>query len=374
MKIITPIAVLSLMATLASSTHASGVSVTPFGTFNGSPVKLFTLMNDNGVTVKITNFGATITSISVPDKAGNFDDVVLGFDSVDGYAAANNPYFGCTVGRYANRIAKGKFTLDGKPYRLAINNKPNSLHGGPEGFHRRIWSATGFKKQSDVGVTMTYVSRHMEEGFPGTLTVKVTFTLNSANAIQIDYEATTDRATVLNLTNHSYFNLNGAGSGPILDHLLQINADRFTPIDTTSIPLGNLALVAGTPFDFRAPQPIGARIESKHVQIQNGKGYDHNFVIRKAPAPLKMAAQAYSPKTGRVLTVMTTEPGVQLYTGNFLDGKVIGKDQKPYNFRSAFCLETQHFPDSPNQPRFPTTVLRPGKTYKQTTFFAFGIR
>lgn len=361
------------IALLAASV-ISGVTVDDFGSVNGRTAQLYTLTNSNGAVVKITNFGATITSVIVPDKAGNFEDVVLGFDSVEGYASKGNPYFGCTVGRYANRIAKGSFSLEGKKYTLAINNKPNSLHGGPEGFHRRFWKAVPFSKNGNAGVRMSYTSKHMEEGFPGTLTVGVSFTLTQDNSVQIDYTATTDKTTVVNLTNHSYFNLNGAGSGPVLDHLMFINADRFTPIDATSIPLAKMRSVGGTPFEFRKPIAIGDRINADYDQIKNGSGYDHNFILNKGKkGGLTLAAITVSQKTGRVLRTLTTEPGVQLYTGNFLDGTVKGKGGVTYGHRTGFCLEAQRFPDSPNRPDFPSATLKPGQTYRQTTVYKFGI-
>lgn len=353
---------------------ASSVSVEPFGHLNGRALQLFTLKNRNGMTVKITNYGARITSIVVPDKHGKMDDVALGFNTGEGYVNdTSGAYFGATIGRYANRIAKGKLTVNGKHYQLAINNTPNSLHGGKVGFDKKVWSST-VRKGANVGVRFSYVSKNGEENYPGQLTATVTFTLKNDNSIQIEYTATTNKTTVVNLTNHTYFNLNGAGSGPILDHMLKLNADRFTPIDTTSIPLGNLQRVAGTPFDFRKPHAIGERIDGDDQQLKNGSGYDHNFVLNNSSRNLTWAAEVYSPESGRTLTASTTEPGIQLYTGNFLSDKVIGKGGKVYSRRSAFCLEAQHFPDSPNRPKFPTTLLRPGQVYHQTTVYKFGVR
>jgi aldose 1-epimerase len=311
----------------------------------------------------------------VPDRKGKLDDVVLGFDNLSGYLQAGNPYFGALIGRYGNRIAGGKFSLDGATYTLAVNNGPNSLHGGKKGFDKVVWTASSVAPSANgaVGLELSYQSKAGEEGYPGSLYVKVAYTLTPDNALKIDYTATTDKTTVLNLTNHSYFNLNGAGNGDVLDHVVQINADRITPVDATLIPTGELKSVAGTPFDFRVPTAIGARIDQDEQQIKYGGGYDHNFVLNGAAGtgtPF-LAARVVAPKTGRVLEVLTTEPGVQFYTGNFLDGKLKGKKGKVYNKRYAFCLETQHFPDSPNHPEFPTTTLKPGETYKQKTIYRF---
>lgn len=342
---------------------------------DGQAVSLYTLTNKNGVQAKITNYGAIVTSLKVPDRRGRLTDVVLGYDTFAGYLKnVNNPYFGVIAGRYANRIAKGKFSLDGQTYTLAINNPPNSLHGGKIGFDKKVWTAMPVHSANGAGVSLTYLSKDGEEGFPGNLTAHVTYTLTNDNALKIVYSATTDKDTVLNLTNHSYFNLAGAGNGTILDTRLMLNADRFTPIDKTSIPLGMLRPVAGTPFDFRRPMPIGARINQKDQQLINGAGYDHNFVLNHSDHSLVVSARAYSPRTGIVLTELTTEPGVQLYTANFLNGKNIGKGGKTYVYRGAFCLEAQHFPDSPNHPKFPTTELKPGQVYHQTTIFKFSVR
>ena len=360
--------------TAAASAAPGSIAQKPFGTApSGQAVSLYTLTNSHGMVVKITNYGGIVTSILVPDRRGKLDDVVLGYDNVAGYIKGS-PYFGALVGRYANRIAKGKFTLNNKTYTLAINNGVNHLHGGKIGFDKKVWAASPVRIPNGVGLSLTAYSPDMEEGYPGNLAVHVVYSLTDDNALKIAYTATTDKPTVLNLTNHSYFNLNGAGSGTILDHTLMINANRYTPIDQTSIPFGLLAPVAGTPFDFRRPHVIGERINAANLQIKNGAGYDHNFVLNHRGNSLIVAARAYSPKTGRVLTVSTTEPGVQLYTGNFLDGTNIGKGGKVYNRRNAFCLETQHFPDSPNQKAFPTTVLRPGQVYRQTTIDKFSTR
>ena len=370
------LAALSTLSLAAGAAIAAPDNITqkPFGTApGGQKVSLYTLTNRSGMVVKITNYGGIVTSILVPDRNGKLGDVVLGYDNVAGYIKGS-PYFGALIGRYANRIAKGKFTLNNKTYTLAVNNGVNHLHGGKVGFDKKVWTASPVRVSNGVGLSLNLHSADMEEGYPGNLAVHVVYSLTNDNALKIVYTATTDKATVLNLTNHSYFNLNGAGSGTVLDQTMMINASRYTPIDKTSIPFGLLAPVAGTPFDFRRPHAIGARINMANLQLKNGAGYDHNFVLNHTGNSLVLAARAYSPKTGRVLTVSTTEPGVQLYTGNFLDGTNIGKGGKVYNKRGAFCLETQHFPDSPNQKAFPTTTLRPGQVYRQTTIDKFSTR
>ena len=340
---------------------------------SGQSVSVYTLTNAHGSQVKITNFGGTVMSIRVPDRQGKLGDVVLGYDSPSRYFT--NPggtYFGALIGRYANRIAKGKFTLDGKTYQIAVNNPPNSLHGGKIGFNQRVWTAMPIRRTHGVGLALHYLSPNGEENFPGNLSVKVVYTFTDDNALKIDYTATTDKDTVVNLTSHSYFNLSGADSGPVLDNVLTLNANRYTPMDKTSIPLGPLRPVAGTPFDFRRPTAIGARINQPNQQLENGHGYDHNFVLNGSG--LRLAARVYAPRTGRVLTVYTTQPGVQLYTGNFLNGTLRGKGGKAYVRRSALCLETQHFPDSPNEPSYPTTTLKPGQVFHQTTVYQFSVR
>ena len=367
---------LSTFSLAAGAAIAAPDSITQktFGTApSGQKVSLYTLTNRSGMVVKITNYGGIVTSVLVPDRNGKMGDVVLGYDNVAGYIKGS-PYFGALVGRYANRIAKGKFTLDNKTYTLAVNNGVNHLHGGKIGFDKKVWAASPVRVSNGVGLSLNLHSADMEEGYPGNLAVHVVYSLTDDNALKIVYTATTDKATVLNLTNHSYFNLNGAGRGTILDQTMMINASRYTPIDKTSIPFSLLAPVAGTPFDFRRPHAIGARINTANLQLKNGAGYDHNFVLNHTGNSLVLAARAYSPKTGRVLTVSTTEPGIQLYTGNFLDGTNVGKGGKVYKKRGAFCLETQHFPDSPNQKAFPTTVLRPGQVYRQTTIDKFSTR
>ena len=339
---------------------------------DGRGVDIYTLTNRNGVEVKITNYGAAVVSLKVPDREGKFQDVVLGYDSLDGYLA-NAPYIGVVVGRYANRIAKGRFSLNGVEYKLAVNNGENHLHGGIVGFDKVLWSASQVKIINGAALRLNYVSADGEEGYPGKLSASVVYILTNLNELKVDYSATTSKDTVVNLTQHSYFNLGGQGNGDILDHHLMINADRFTPTDAGSIPTGEIRKVKGTPFDFTTPMRIGERINNADEQLGFGKGYDHNFVLNGKNGTLRRAARASDPASGRVMEVWTTEPGVQLYTGNFLDGK-IGKDGKAYNFRYGFCLETQHFPDSPNQPKFPTTVLRRGAAYRTTTVFKFSVQ
>jgi len=364
---------LSLVASVSVAAAKSSVSHAPFGTLaDGSKVEAYTLTNASGMEVRVLDFGGIITTLKVPDRQGKVADVVLGFDSLDGYVK-NEPHLGSFIGRYANRLGKAQFTLDGKTYTLAANDKTNTLHGGIKGFDKVLYQAAPFEKAGDVGVTLTRTSPAGEEGFPGALSVKVTFTLNGKNELLLDYSATTDRPTVLNLTHHDYFNLAGEGSGNVLGHLMQIDADRFTPVDATLIPLGKLAPVAGTPLDFHEPTAIGARIESNDQQMQLGAGYDHNFVVNhKAPGDLSRAARVEEPRSGRVLEVRTTEPGVQFYSANWLDS--VGKQGHKYGKHDAFCLETQHYPDSPNKPPFPTTTLRPGQTFHSQTVYAFSVK
>ncbi len=339
-------------------------------TADGQNVEIYTLTNANGVEAKITTYGGIVTSLKVPDRNGKLDDVVLGFDSLDSYLKGH-PSLGIIAGRYANRIGKGRFKLNGVEYKLALNNGPNSLHGGLKGFDKKVWAAKPVTKDKEVGLELSYLSKDGEEGYPGNLSTTVVYTLTDNNELKIDYAATTDKDTVVNLTNHSYFNLAGQGNGDILGHQLMLNADRFTPVDATLIPTGELRSVKGTPMDFTQMTAIGARINQDDEQIKIGKGYDHNFVINGAAGTLRQAAKVYEPTTGRVLEVLTTEPGVQLYTGNFLDGSKVGKGEKAYKQRYGFCLETQHFPDSPNKPDFPTTVLKPGDKFQSTTVFKF---
>ncbi len=335
---------------------------------DGRPVDIYQIDNGKGLQVAITNYGAIVTSIRFPDAKGMDGDVALGYNTLDDYLKSS-PYFGAIVGRYGNRIAKGKFSLNGAEYKLAINNGENTLHGGKEGFDKRLWTV----REAPGGIELTYTSPDGEEGYPGRLTAVVTYTLTPGNELRIDYSATTDKETVVNLTNHTYFNLAGEGSGEILDHEVMIDADKFTPVDVGLIPTGELKPVEGTPFDFRKATPIGARIGQTDEQLKFGKGYDHNWVLNHADGKLSLAARVRDPKTGRILEVSTTEPGLQFYTGNFLDGTLHGKSGKPYNFRNGFCMETQHFPDSPNQKAFPSTVLKPGAPYKSTTIYKFSV-
>lgn len=340
---------------------------------DGQTADLFTLHNAAGMTAKITNYGGIIVELTAPDKDGKFEDVTLGLDSLSSYVK-NNPFFGALVGRYGNRIAKGKFTLDDKPYNLFINNMGNHLHGGKVGFDKVLWTATPVEGD-EPALKLAYTSKDMEEGYPGNLSVTVTYTLQKDNALKIDYEATTDKPTVVNLTNHTYFNLTGGAKRDILDHVVTINADKFIPVDETLIPTGKLQPVAGTPFDFTKPMVVGARInDSTDTQIKYGGGYDHAWVLNGEAGALKKAATVYEPTSGRVMEVSTMEPAVQFYTGNFLNGKVTGREGFPYEKRSALCLETEHYPDSPNQPSFPTTTLKPGETYKTTTIYQFSTR
>jgi aldose 1-epimerase len=341
---------------------------------DGKEVKLYTLKNQSGMVMKITNYGAIVTELQVPDKNGKLDDVVLGFDTVPEYWEKASPYFGAIVGRYGNRIGKATFTLDGKAYKLPKNDNGNTLHGGKKGFDKHVWDAQFVKAPGEVGLELSRVSPNGEEGYPGTLKVKVTYWLTDKNTVRINYEATTDAPTPLNLTHHGYFNLEGQGKGTILDQLLTLNADGFTPVDKGLIPTGEITPVKGTPMDFTKATAIGARVNAKDFeQIAFGNGYDHNWVLNKGDkkGELTLAARVEAPKSGRVMEAWTLEPGVQFYCGNFLDGKVIGKGGKGYEFRSGLCLETQHYPDSPNQSKFPTTILKPGETYKTTTEYRF---
>ena len=333
---------------------------------------MYTLTNSNGMEVRTIPYGAIIVSVRVPDRSGRFDDVVLGFDRMDGYAGSH-PYFGAVVGRYANRIANGRFTLDSQSYTLATNNGPNALHGGVKGFDKKVWNAELFDREGAVGVIYTVTSPDGDEAYPGTLTVSVSYTLNNSNELAVEYDATTDRATPINLAQHSYFNLAGEGHGDILGHRLTIAADRFTPVDASLIPTGDLVAVDGTPFDFRRAAVIGARIDADDEQLRNGKGYDHNWVLNRVSGAVVHAARLEAPASGRTLDVSTTEPGIQFYSGNFLDGTIAGKSGHVYTRRSGLCLETQHFPDSPNHSSFPSTILRPGERFRSKTVFAFGV-
>jgi aldose 1-epimerase len=363
-----------LVTTSTLSAQSSSVDVQPYGTTaGGEDVDEYTLTNANGMEVKIITYGGTITSIRVPDRDGELENVTLGFDNLADYET-KSPYFGNITGRYANRIANATFTLDDTAYTLAANNGPNTLHGGVEGFDNKVWEAEAVEGDGEVGVSLHYLSPDGEEGYPGNLDITVVYTLTDANEIRMDYTATTDASTVVNLTNHAYFNLAGEGNSSIYDHILMIDADRYTPVDATLIPTGELAPVEGTPFDFRLPKAIGPGQRSSDEQIVLGRGYDHNFVLnREDPedGEMMLAAQVYEPESGRVLEVWTTEPGIQFYAGNFLDGTLIGPSGHLYRQSDGFALESQHYPDSPNQPDFPSTVLNPDETYQTTTIYKF---
>lgn len=352
--------------------HGPSVSSAPFGSIDEGPVRIWTLTNGHGVRIKILNYGGIIQSVEVPDRRGRFANITLGFDNIDDYVT-KSPYFGCITGRYANRIALGRFTLDGTTYQLPINNDPNSLHGGDRGFDKHNWATEPFKHGSSVGLVMRYVSPDGDQGYPGRLSAQVTYTLTAGNALRMDYRATTNKATVVNLTNHAYWNLEEEGAGTIDNHKLQIRASRYTPVDPTLIPTGAIDPVAGTPMDFRRPTAIGARNRDSFEQLVIGRGYDHNWVLDRHGHGLELAAKAVDHKTGRALSVLTTEPGIQFYAGNFLDGTLIGTSGRMYRQGDGFALETQHYPDSPNQPHFPSTVLRPGQVYRTTSVYQFGV-
>jgi aldose 1-epimerase len=344
-----------------------------FGTTpDGHSVNLYTMTNVHGMEVRAMNYGGIVVSLRVPDRSGTLADIVLGYDDLEPYLI-NKPYFGALVGRYGNRIANGKFTLDGVEYHLAKNNGPNSLHGGLKGFNKVLWQAESAESNRGVELVLTYTSKDGEEGFPGNLKTNVTYTLTDQNELIFEYEATTDRATPVNLTHHGYFNLAGEGNGDTLQHELMLNADRFTPVDKTLIPTGELRSVTGTALDFSQPTAIGARIHENFEQLTIAGGYDHNFVINRKGNGLELAARVYEPRSGRVMEVLTTEPGVQFYSSNFLDGEK-GKKNHSYNKHAALCLETQHFPDSPNHPGFPSTILRPGQTYHSQTVYKFSTK
>jgi aldose 1-epimerase len=339
-------------------------------TIDGKQTDLFVLRNAQGMTAAITNYGGRLVSLMVPDKTGKLVDVIVGFDSVAAFQRSTEPYFGATIGRYGNRIAKGKFSLDGKEYTLATNNGVNHLHGGKKGFQDVVWDATQI---GDSSLQLKYLSKDMEEGYPGNLDVTVTYTITSANEMKIDYKATTDKKTVVNLTNHAFYNLNGYNAGSINYHILQINADKFTPVDTTLIPTGKIEPVANTAFDFTKPRTIESNLQLGGEQLDAGKGFDHNYVLRDGTG-MKHAATIQGDKSGIVMEVHTLEPGLQFYGGNFMQSKNVLKGGGKDDFRTAFCLETQHFPDSPNQPSFPSTVLEPGKTYQTSSVYKFTVR
>lgn len=373
LKLIALLTVLAFCSVMeAKAQHGeSGVKKESFGKVDGQEVFLYTLSNARGAEARITNYGGIVVSLKMPDRNGKLDDIVLGFDNLDGYLKNGGFYIGAIIGRYGNRIAKGRFTLNGVEYKLATNNGENHLHGGVKGFDKVVWDAKPLRTKSGAALELTYLSRDGEEGYPGNLRVKVIYTLTDSDELKIDYSATTDKDTIVNLTSHSYFNLAGQGNGSILNHQLMINAANFTPIDATSIPTGELRSVKGTPFDFTRLTAIGAHINEADEQLKLGTGYDHNFVLDGRSGVLRLAAKASEPTTGRVMEVWTTEPGLQFYTGNFLDSTITGKGGKVYQQRYGFCLETQHFPDSPNKPQFPSTVLRKGGSYHTTTIYRF---
>jgi aldose 1-epimerase len=362
-----------LLAGISIAAPQPQIRKEPFGTTTEKkPVDLYTLTNINSVEVSIMTYGGIVVSLKVPDRKGKLQEVTLGYDTLDGYLKNNSPYFGALIGRYGNRIGKGTFSLGGREYRLATNNGESHLHGGVRGFDKAVWKPTQVRGQKSVGLKLDYVSADGEEGYPGALTVSVVYTLTNDNELKIDYAATTTKETIVNLTNHAYFNL-GVDAN-ILKHEVMISADRFTPISEAFIPTGELRSVKGTPMDFTTPTTIGARINQKDEQLVRGNGYDHNWVLNRKDGSLSLAARVEEPTSGRVLEVFTTEPGVQFYTGNFLDGTIKGKAGKVYQQRAGFCLETQHFPDSPNKPNFPSTVLKPGQKYATTTVYKFSAK
>lgn len=366
----TTLVLICSLAAVAATTHAQTME-------DFDSIQLATLKNSQGMTVKVTNYGATVTSIMVPDRNGKLADVALGYNRVEDYMnAVDKPYFGAIVGRYGNRIAKGKFSIGNETYKLAVNNGENHLHGGVIGFDKVVWTMQAAQVTNGEAVKLTYLAKDKEEGYPGNLQITVTYTLTHANELKVDYLATTDKATPVNLTQHTYFNLKGEGEGDILDHEMMINAEAYTPTDAGAIPTGEIAPVKATPFDFTSPKPIGRDINQNHEQIKFGMGFDHNFVIKRAAGDksMQLAARVVEPKSGRTMEVLTTEPGIQFYCGNFLDGRLKGKAGKAYVRRGGFCLETQHYPDSPNQPKFPSTILEPGKKYETSTIYKFSAK
>jgi aldose 1-epimerase len=352
----------------------SSISKAAFGkTPEGVPVEIYTLRNAHGAEARIMTYGGIVQSLKMPDRQGKFDDIVLGYDNLQGYID-KTPYFGCLVGRYGNRIGGAKFTLEGQTYTLAANNGTNSLHGGLKGFDKVIWTGKALTTAKGPALELTYLSKDGEEGFPGNLNVKAVYTLTDDNELRVEFAATTDKPTVCNLTHHSYFNLRGQGNGDILGHEVFINADKTTPVDGGLITTGEFAPVDGTPFDFRKATAIGARINDPNTVLQYGPGYDHNWVINKPAGELGLQARVYEPTSGRVMEVISDEPGLQFYAGNFLDGTITGKGGAVYQKRTGFCMEPQHYPDSPNQPNFPTVVLRPGQSYKNTIIYKFSVK
>lgn len=359
---------------MSANKHKVTITKEAFGTTKGGEgVDIYTLKNAKGSVAKIMTYGGTVVQLMVPDKNGKMDDILLGFDNLKDYEE-KSPYFACIIGRYGNRIGKAKFTLDGKEYTLAANNNGQHLHGGIKGFDKVVWQAKPFESKEGPGLKLHYLSKDMEEGYPGNLDVTVTYTLTNDNELKIDYHATTDKPTICNLTNHCYFNLAGQGNGDILGHELMINADNFTPVDEYLITTGQIRPVKGTPFDFTSPTAIGKRINADNQQIKYGPGYDHNWVLNKDDFEMSLAAKVYEPTSGRVMEIFTNEPGIQFYSGNFLDGTLTGKDGKVYGHRSGFCLETQHYPDSPNKPNFPSVILLPGQIYQTTTIHKFSAK
>lgn len=365
------IAMVMIATSCGKKNIAPSITGAEFGAMpDGQKAIIYTLVNQQGLKARITDYGAKLVSLEVPDRKEQLADVILGYETLDQYLKGDQ-YFGATVGRYANRIAKGKFTLEGKEYQLALNNGVNHLHGGPKGYQSVIWESEVIDQNGYPSLKFTHHSPNGDENYPGNLDIEVIYTWKNDNSLYIDYKATTDQTTIINLTHHSLFNLKGAGNGDILGHILTLNADAFTPVDSTLIPTGEIRSVINTPMDFTTPHVIGERINDGYEQLVKGKGYDHNWVIAKDNEALTLAATLYEPESGREMKVLTTEPGIQFYSGNFLDGSQIGKGNLPYNFRHGLALETQHYPDSPNRPEFPSVVLKKGEVYKQTTVYIF---
>lgn len=357
-----------------SSKKGMNIKKERFGKVDGKTVDLYTLTNSSNIEMKVTTYGGIVTSLKLPDKNGNFDDVVLGYNDLNGYIQ-KNPYFGAIIGRYGNRIGNAKFTLEGQEYSLAQNDGANNLHGGVKGFDKVVWDAEPIIGQDSISLKLHYLSKDGEEGFPGNLHATVIYTLTNKNTFRIDYQATTDKPTIVNLTQHTYWNLAGEGSGNILNHELMINADSFTPVNKSLITTGEIISVEGTPMDFRSSTKIGDSIDSDYKQLKYAGGYDHNWVLNNSDdGKINFAASVYEPTSGRFMEILTTEPGIQFYSGNFLDGSIVGKNGKTYEFQNGFCLETQHYPDSPNKPQFPTVTLKPGETYKSTTIYKFSTK